>query len=1060
MDVIAKKYRVLKSLGQGAMGEVFLVLPPKGDPVALKLLKTLDAKSNMQAIDQFENEFKVLKRLSHPNIGRIYDYGYDEELKKVFFTLPWLTGTDIYNATEGADFATCEEYFIETLRALNYLHQKNLIHCDLKPGNIYVENNKVLLIDFGLAGYWGENIVGTPTYLAPEVFRGAHHNVASDLYACGVIIYNCLTRTQPFSGKTLQEVYDRHRGFTPPPITEINPKVPKYFSDIVAALLNKKPKERFPSAASVIEEIDAYSSQSYPIETEDTLLSYIPTESDYFGKQDTLEDTQIALDDFRSENVREPYHVILIHGQKNVGKSRLVAKIRNELQLSKNTVENINTPITEQERKVVLASKAVILENLENYFITADEVMQFKKVLNVIEGKILSTATTRFMLIVSSIHEKDFDNITKLFPQEESRITTIKLTPYTRAETEVFLLNIIGQKEIPQKFVDKFHQNTEGLPGIALQLIQSMIENGLLFDKSGRWNEDLIADLDKSLDGLAVSESLEQDFERIYDSLSGDEEDIVKWLCLCPHPLHFNHLQKLTKLQNLDQILEFMVEKKIIREENKDYSLYRSVFQNFIRNNLPDSDVKQRHTVLANPKIGLDKKWAIYHLSYGKDINLRLKAILKLTSIYKHQGERESSLETFLRLIREFGTTGIHEKLAWYIEASALMISLDRFKEATDLLTVIEKEIHRDKVSLDPDKLLTLLEKKGLALLHQEKLEKARSYFENGLRLTQKFAGSKVQRIRFENNIAEIEFMIGHQDKAIEIFKKTREVAKNFSNIELENITNNDLGHVYLNLQKYDDSMTYLKEDIIMFSSLKHREPLARALYSYGEVMRAKGNIEKASKAYEECIHICKAEHSYPLLLRAYNGLGNLFLSNEKNEEALRNYQKALDIAVRLKHISVKAALLYNQGYIYNKEKNSAMATRRYMMAKQVLENKEGNLLAYEENLLSRCYNELALSAIKENNTMKALSFQLERLKLVDDSETLRGERFNVKLDLADLYLDSRLSDQFLKEIESLDAMASGAEEIEKINSLKKKHHEIMANKDQDATGHIQILTT
>ena len=149
MDAIAKKYRILKSLGQGAMGEVFLVLPPppKTDPVALKLLKTLEGKSNTAAMEQFENEFKVLKRLSHPNIGQIYDYGYDDELKKVFFTLPWLKGTDIFNYTQDLNFDACEELFVQTLRALNYLHQKSIFHCDLKPGNIFIENGKALIID-------------------------------------------------------------------------------------------------------------------------------------------------------------------------------------------------------------------------------------------------------------------------------------------------------------------------------------------------------------------------------------------------------------------------------------------------------------------------------------------------------------------------------------------------------------------------------------------------------------------------------------------------------------------------------------------------------------------------------------------------------------------------------------------------------------------------------------------------------------------------------------------------------------------------------------------------
>ena len=170
MEFIANKYRVLKKLGQGAMGEVYLVLPPHGDPVAIKLLKSLDADENTQAIRQFENEFKVLKRLSHPNIGRIYDYGYDEPLGKVFFTLPWLKGQDIYDVTKEIDYEACEEYLVQTLRALNYLHQKNLIHCDLKPGNIYIEDDQVIIIDFGLAGYWGKNIVGTPTILLQKFF--------------------------------------------------------------------------------------------------------------------------------------------------------------------------------------------------------------------------------------------------------------------------------------------------------------------------------------------------------------------------------------------------------------------------------------------------------------------------------------------------------------------------------------------------------------------------------------------------------------------------------------------------------------------------------------------------------------------------------------------------------------------------------------------------------------------------------------------------------------------------------------------------------------------------
>lgn len=1055
--MVANKYRVLKSLGQGAMGEVFLVLPPRGEPVALKLLRTLDEKAGQNAVEQFENEFKVLKRLSHPNIARIFDYGYDEAQKKVFFTMPWLKGTDIFIYTKDLPFEECEELFVQMLRALNYLHQKNLMHCDLKPGNIHVEEGHVQLIDFGLTGYFGDFIVGTPTYLAPEIYQGGRHTVASDLYALGVIIYNCLTRTQPFSGKNLQEIYDRHRTLTPPPIHELNKKVPKYFSDIVATLINKKPEERFPSAAAIIEEIDAFSKKKYAIETEQTLLSYLPTQSEMVGRKEILFDIQNALTHFLSPESQKPYHVIYIHGKKNTGKSALVSKISNDLQLAKISVERALPPFQDNDRHILKSAKAIIFENLESYQRAEEERHNLTELSTMVEQKILSPETTRFLFIVTSTQESDFDFLKRLFPNEATAATSLELLPYTKEETREFLSSIIGQKEIPQTFLDQFHTNTEGLPELATEVIQIMIAKGLLFDPSGRWNEDLLSDLVKIFDKLEVSESLEQEFERTYATLSAAEENIVNWLSLCPHGLTEDQIKKLiTTSADVSGTLQAMVDKRILRHESDTYLLYRKIFQNFVQENLPTKECKRRHTQLAQERVGLEPRWALYHLSLSHQGEISLVAAEKLAALLEKLGQRDNAVDIYHNLLKENPTAPLPRKVSWSISASTLLIWLDRFQDALALLEKIEKELHQDQIQIDFESFLLFLEKKGLALLHLQELDTACAHFKKGLEVAKHNPHHLVHQLRFENDLAEVELIRGRHEEAIAIFQRTREAARTLDPAKRNMLTNNDLGHVYLQQQEFDASLNILAEDMRFFSTIRNEEPLARALYSYAQVLQAKSDSAKAIRAYEECVRICKRGHFLPLLLRAYNGLGNLHAATHNNEGALRNYQKAIELSVRLKDITSKSALLFNQGFIYHGGKNQALATRRFLLAIQVLENKEKKM-AYDNLLLTRCYNALAVISSEEHNTMKALSYLLERVKITDELQMDAFEKFNVKYDLAETYLKIRLKEQFLHEFGDLRKLAIKKEQHDKLDLLEEEYKAIQSYGEQEDTGRIPL---
>lgn len=1041
LELIAKKYRVLKSLGQGSMGEVYLVLPPRGDPVALKLLKTGDGGNPKGAIDQFENEFKVLKKLSHPNIGSLYDYGLDEELKKVYFTSPWLKGCDLYEATLDLPIEKCEDYFVQVLRALNYLHQKGIIHCDLKPGNIFVENGRVQLIDFGLAGYWGESIVGTPTYLAPEIYRGERHSIASDLYAVGVIFYNCLTRTQPFSGKDLQEIYDRHRTFTPPPVWKINPKIPRYLSDITQSLMAKKPEERYLSAAAVIEDISAFSKTNYSVETRETLLSYLPTTADFIGRDEVQWQIENQLEHFLDPSSKKPFVGLFIYGESGMGKSKLLNLLKNRVQLAKISVEEALLPLTESDQKILYEAPVILLDNAEQYA----QDPSLNQFLSILEQKILNPETKRFLFVVTGNKKEDWKPFENLFPPEDFLFESLLIPPFSHQETQHFLETVIGQKKIPETFVSEIYRNTGGNPGICQQIVQNLIEQGLLFDKSGRWNDDLLTHLEKAFQKVEIPRSLDEKLELELRLLSESGKELIYWLAMAPHGLTVKMLSRLTGISSssLAEILESMVNSKIIRlENNMLYSLYRSTFGLLIQKKLSLEEQQKYHDRLAQNDIGLNQLQVWYHLSYGSHQERRRYALEKMGESFEKEGKMVEALEYFQRLLGELKQEELSIKLEWTIKTSDILIWLDRFPEAETLLTGIEKLLTESKKDIPLKNRLLLWEKKGLALLTQQKVKEAGFYFSEGLELSSQNPETRVEEVRFLNDLAQIDMITGTPQNAIVRYKKSRELTEQLVKEEAKKITNNDLGQVYHLTKNYSAAISVLKEDIKIFSKLTNKQPLARALYTLAETFRLTQKFSKAVKVYEACIQIAKEENMLPILIRAYNGVGNVYLMNHKDQKALLSYQKAIEISVRLNDPRTKAALLFNQGLIYGKAKNLPQAARRFLLVKQILEQCDKKL-AYEQQLLSKCYRELTAIAEEEKDPIKALTYHVERLDMIEKSETLKSEKFSAQLELAKLYLENRMEEQLKNHLTKMESHSLTEQERTQIKHLQERWNEI-----------------
>jgi eukaryotic-like serine/threonine-protein kinase len=251
------RYQIIKEVGHGSMGVVYQALDPHINRLlAVKVLRK-DREISDDAIQRFKKEAIVIGRLSHPHIETIYDVG--EEDGTVYFAMEFLEGKTLSDVIKEKPLSTEEVvvFGIQIAEALDYAHQKGVIHRDIKPGNIVVQpDGQLKITDFGVAHIDNTSatlqtqageIMGTPAYMSPEQVLGKPVDGRSDLFSLGVILYELSTGKRPFGGdgKALATVFNEVIQITPPEPRSISTPVPSVLSGLIMKSLQKEPGKRF-----------------------------------------------------------------------------------------------------------------------------------------------------------------------------------------------------------------------------------------------------------------------------------------------------------------------------------------------------------------------------------------------------------------------------------------------------------------------------------------------------------------------------------------------------------------------------------------------------------------------------------------------------------------------------------------------------------------------------------------------------------------------------------------------------------------------------------------------
>jgi serine/threonine-protein kinase len=261
------KYTIRRELGRGAMGVVYEGFDPFIERVVA--IKTIKPEQSGQAdagdlLARFKREAQAAGRLSHPNIVSIYEYG--EEDGVAFIAMEYIKGKELKEYFEsGRRFPIGEVARVmgEILGALDHASRNGVTHRDIKPANVIIlDNGTVKVADFGIARIetseltQAGTVLGTPSYMSPEQFLGTPVDGRSDIFSCGVILYQFLTGEKPFSGAVTTIMHKVLKEEPMPPST-LNATLPPAWDAVVKKAMAKSPSDRYQTAAKFAADIAA-----------------------------------------------------------------------------------------------------------------------------------------------------------------------------------------------------------------------------------------------------------------------------------------------------------------------------------------------------------------------------------------------------------------------------------------------------------------------------------------------------------------------------------------------------------------------------------------------------------------------------------------------------------------------------------------------------------------------------------------------------------------------------------------------------------------------------------
>lgn len=1045
-EIIDGKYRVISHLGGGGFSEVYLVEGPNKEVSALKLLKETAMSSKEGALDEFKNEFSILKDINHPNIAGILDFGLDEKDNRYYYTSEYIQGTDFLKATDKMGWEGISDLIVEALRALEYLHSYQIHHFDIKAANLLVisdHTSALKIIDFGLAGVDPRGrMIGTPSYMAPEIVMREPADGRADLYSLGVLWYAALVRTNPFRALTRDETLSRQIRLIPDPPSLVRQGIPQWSDPIIMRLLEKNPTDRFVNAAAVIREINRLGPKKYPLETPTTLLSYIPQEGRFIGRADEIASLERAVADLGIQPGSA--QCWLITGAPGTGKTRIIRELKYRLQL-----KDLRVLIVQATQTCDLLTWCDALSShlsggkgLQVFILDdANEVIKdeatgsrlltlFYKV-----GRPHSESST--LIVVGMRDDPELPNLPFLEAVHPNRI---EMKAFSEMEITQYLCSLTGLSEPPVSLLDGIIRRTEGNPLFVTEVIKSLIAGGGLFDEHGRWKKFLFEDVGVDFSKVIVSDTVSDLLMDRFEKLSDGEKKLLATLAIAGRPANAAQLGNWGEISDPHTHIAGLVRLGILeRCEGFEVRFQNALMGEVISKAIPQKDRAALHDRMAKSleDTGAPLEDVLLHRAQGPDKAIALDAWTRLGDNALAKGRGRQAVEFIGEALKLVGPEDTQASIGLKMKiGEAYLIGHDYTAARETFVFVGESLASGAPTSLASEWKIDMLMRLGGTYIKLQELGRAKEVFEDAKALVQTAGRPTSRGIMIANFIAEILFQQGSLEEARRMFDETRRKAKELDESSEAKVTNNDLGMVLAAMRDTDGAERILREDLAKAESLMDDLLIGRAHYNLAQVALARSDIHSAIRAFERCSEICKRSNNTELLMRAYNGLGNAYHISQDHTQGIEYYERGLDLHERVHDFRGGAAIAINVGIIEASRGSLDAALDKIIPAVEYLKTLQETTTA-DLMALSRGLLEIGDINLKKGERVRARTCLEEALLVADKMTDAVSQRFWILSVLGEVACADAKYDECAKIIETIEPIASNDEERKKLEELK-----------------------